>query len=232
MSCLRWDFGFTCPFCMLHEGDLSEHDTSGQALIWVEHLALKSEEKTRANEYDNCFLSCRFCNNTRGKKPATDEKGRKLLNPTQTAWADHFGWDGDYLKPNPMDADAEYTWQAYRLDDEKQKVPRRRMRRLLIEMSLDLLKALPELVRKLDQEAHSTFECQDSETAREKLAEARKWQRHLGTTLEQLQRYRAIPRDAPKQCQCGNTQGLTLPDWLSRQALDVLGEIPGSGLDT
>ncbi len=31
--CLRWDFGFTCAFCLLHEADLAEHGTEGTGLM-------------------------------------------------------------------------------------------------------------------------------------------------------------------------------------------------------
>jgi hypothetical protein len=89
-SCLRWEFGFTCAFCLLHEGDLADLGAEGMGLTWIEHFLPASLDAEKVNEYENCFYTCPFCNRSRGTAPAVDEKGRKLINPCSHAWAERF----------------------------------------------------------------------------------------------------------------------------------------------
>jgi hypothetical protein len=40
--CLRWEFGFSCAFCLCHEADLAAYGAKGSGLLQVEHFFLQS----------------------------------------------------------------------------------------------------------------------------------------------------------------------------------------------
>ena len=219
--CLRWDFGFTCPFCLLHESDLAEHGAVGENKITVEHREFRSKHPHLANQYENTFLACSFCNGSRGDRyPAVDDSGRKLLDPTRVAWADHFEWQGDALRPKSGDSDAGYTWEAYNLDGDKKR-KRLQWRRQLIDRAQSLLKEVPLLITQLNRSARTARKQGDTHRALQKLKKAREWQRILETTAEELLRFRVIPRDAPDNCRCDDGASLRLPDWLVAQIVEV-----------
>src|SRR3990170_75943 len=67
--CLRWEFGFTCAFCLLHETDLIEHGISRTGLTSIEHHIAQSEAPFLRDRYDNCLYACRFCNKARSNLP-------------------------------------------------------------------------------------------------------------------------------------------------------------------
>lgn len=225
-SCLRWEFGFTCPFCLLHEADLAEHGTEREGDITIEHHQLRSTHPEQANQYANCLLACRFCNGSRGTRPLTDEHGRTLLDPTRTAWAEHFEWEEGNLKPKPGHADAEYTWFTYRLDDPK-KVERRDWRCKLIERARFLIEEAPEIIEIWTRKAHAALQRQDVQRVRQYLAEAQAWQQHSETAKEELLRFQAVPKDAPERCRCDQADALCLPSWLEAQLLHI--HLPGAG---
>src|SRR5436190_1471867 len=60
-SCLRWEFGFTCAFCLLHEADLVEEGVQGTGLTTIEHHVAQSADLTLVDTYENCFYACRYC---------------------------------------------------------------------------------------------------------------------------------------------------------------------------
>lgn len=107
-DCLRWDFGFTCPFCLLHEADLFG-GAGGEGLggMTTEHRIARSVDDSLAGDYSNCLLACRFCNRSRSNSP-TRLGDRRLLDPTQDAWADHFVVSGDEIVPVEKSTDASY----------------------------------------------------------------------------------------------------------------------------
>jgi hypothetical protein len=89
--CLRWEFGFTCALCLVHEADLHEFGLAeGWGLTWIEHRETQSSEPGKANDYSNCIYACRLCNAARNDKPLQDALGNRVLDPTLDAWADHF----------------------------------------------------------------------------------------------------------------------------------------------
>src|SRR5438552_905085 len=70
--CLRWEFGFTCAFCLLHEADLVDWGASGSGLMTIEHRVPQSDPAVGAalaDDYGNCFYACRYCNRSRGVAP-------------------------------------------------------------------------------------------------------------------------------------------------------------------
>ncbi len=217
---MRWDFGFTCGFCLLHEADLFGGE-SGEGLggTTVEHAIARSADASRQGDYDNCLYACRFCNRSRSAKPP-QHQGARLLDPTRDGWHRHFIAAGNRLQPEAGDLDAAYTHRAYQLDDPR-KVERRRGRRELINDRLRLLAALegqriPELLaladelRQLNRQGFGDL----LRAIQQLRADARR-------ALQDLRRYEAIPRDAPTVCRCGSQRHHTLPDEFEEQSFEL-----------
>ncbi len=221
-ACLRWDFGFTCPFCMLHEADLSEHGASGEGMIWIEHLAPRSTHGQQEDDYSNLIFSCRFCNHSRQSKPRVDEHGRRLLDPSQDVWSEHFESHGDWIKPKAGDVDAAYTCAAYKINEKQ--LTRRRWRRELIDFSLQCIEEIPTAIEKTNTRARHAAAAGDTDKARKALDKSHQWMKSLRVAVTQLRRFRAVPRDAPTQCKCRTEAGRTLPRWLARQT--IAAELP------
>ena len=57
-ACLRWEFGFSCAFCLCHESDLMLAGTEGWGLMQIEHFSPKSSDPDGRNDYSNCFYLC------------------------------------------------------------------------------------------------------------------------------------------------------------------------------
>jgi hypothetical protein len=129
LSCLRWEFGFTCAFCLLHEADFQDHGAKGSGQMSIEHGELASAAPSRVNAYENCFYACRYCNQAREVKPLIDGQMRRLLNPCQHAWEEFFVLDGHEVRARADSPDAVYTIAAYRLNDARKRVRRRSGRR-------------------------------------------------------------------------------------------------------
>jgi len=216
-SCLRWDFGFTCPFCLCHEADLTGgRSVEGFGITGVEHGAPRSVDPGRSNDYSNCFYSCRLCNGSRSNRPRSSE-GRSLLDPTAEAWGAHFYRSGDGLLPVQGDRDAEYTHEVYDLGDPR-KIELRRLRRELVTDRLELLRRFPEDIKWLQTEA----EASPPSRARQALDLARRLRRAMHNALEELVRFASVPADAPWECRCGQTDQHSLPQGLEIQSVDVV----------
>ncbi len=218
-SCLRWDFGFVCPFCLLHEADLYGGQLGeGLGGTTVEHRVPRSADPARENEYANCLYACRFCNRSRSVSPIRTS-GARLLDPTEDPWGDHFEAEDDHLKPVAGDPDADYTHRAYDFDDPR-KVARRRARRELVNDRLALLSDLgSELVVLLG--LAEGLRRRDFQKFGWALQEIQKIRSAALRALEDLKRYPAIPADAPARCRCQGTDLLSLPAELERQTLEV-----------
>lgn len=220
-SCLRWEFGFTCAFCLLHEGDLTDLGTRGLGLTWTEHFEPVALAPERVNDYENCFYACLFCNRSRGTAPLVDAAGRKLINPCGQVWADHFtpAKDGRLL-PRGADPDAVYTEETYDLNDPR-KVRRRVLRQERLEEWLSLLREGPLHVRSLialSEKAASLEEAQALLDAASSLRSGilRAW--------VEIQRYAPIPVDRDVVCACGREDLHGLPGWLADQTQDLESE--------
>lgn len=146
-SCLRWDFGFTCAFCLLHEADISLQGVSGLATFTAEHLEPQSVNEQKVNDYTNLAYACRFCNRARSVAPRVAQ-GCRLLDPTKDAWASYFQIKGDLLVPQTDDADASYTCEVYDLNDDR-KVVRRASRYELLSSYIELVKEGPAFLKEL-----------------------------------------------------------------------------------
>lgn len=219
-NCLRWDFGFTCAFCLLHETDFADpRGLRGASAMTTEHRELQRDAPYRANDYDNCFLACRYCNLARGIKPI-ESREAKLLDPTSSAWHSHFELQDDHLRSRADDPDAEYTHRAYDLDDPI-KVELRRFRRKVYEDRWALLEEAKEDLDWLLAQTQEMTRQQRWDEARRFLSVMRNLQRAQLGALRDLSRFRAIPRDAPATCSCSDPEELTLPPELAIRTIQL-----------
>lgn len=201
-DCLRWDFGFTCAICLLHEHHLvlpgTGADKTGQ--MTVEHIVIKStpEGAPLENEYENCLWVCRFCNGKRGDRHLhVKEDGTRLLNPIMDVWTDHFDLVEDQLVPRSGDRDAEYTRDAYGIN-ESMRVERRKALAELIEDQRSRLTSEQARVEQLDAEIPCTDTPEREELVTERGRAAKRWER----ALKALTSLSGVPNDRPSSCRC------------------------------
>lgn len=210
-ACLRWEFGFSCAFCLLHESDLSDSGTEGWGLMWVEHVELRSKQPELANDYENCLYACRFCNQARGSKPLVDSQRRHLLNPCHAAWGEHFDLNEDRIELRDDNGDTDYTFHTYDLNDVR-KVRMRGKRRTVLSERLDVVTQTQPLHDRLMQRARNTADkswVHDAELAYRQFRQA----------CNDLIRFCPIPDDANRSCTCDTPQHQTLPEVLQEQLL-------------
>jgi hypothetical protein len=212
--CLRWEFGFTCAFCLLHESDLTPHGVDGSGLTSIEHYQTQRSAPDLADEYENCFYACRWCNGARGTKPVIAPDGRRLLQPCSDAWGTHFSATDRYrIAPRLGDRDAKYTEGAYRLNA-KPKRKRREKREKAISEAIRTLQEAPACRLRLRSAARS-----DTVRRGDLLQAARHLRDLANAAREQLRRYALEPVDAPGVCRCAGP--LTPPAFLDEQGIDV-----------
>jgi hypothetical protein len=212
---LRWEFGFTCAFCLLHESDLA-YGAEGLGVTGIEHFVPVSASG-EINKYENCFYTCRLCNGSRANSPLIDGRGRRLLEPCNQVWSDHFeiGAEGR-LRPSAGDADAAYTHEAYDLDDPR----KRELRQVRAERLGECLQVLmegPELLVAL-------MDRLQTESLKKRpllLRVAEQLRASIQAALREVSRYSAVPRDADASCRCSWTDHHQLPSWLAEQILEV-----------
>lgn len=216
-DCLRWDFGFTCSFCLLHEGDLAPHGVVGSGQFWIEHVVTQSEAPDSSAVYANCVYSCRFCNNTRGTKPNNSALGR-LLNPSADTWATHFSAGDDKVRAASGDIDAEYTHASYGLDEAPKEVIRRD-RREAISSRRELCLEGPARVEALSVVGQRLVARGFRDEAELVVAEIRDLRRRIDAAKRDLEvLFVAIPADAPQYCRCTTTQHHVAPEPIARQS--------------
>lgn len=216
--CLRWEFGFTCAFCLLHEGDLADLGARGLGLTWIEHFEPAALTPERVNEYENCFYACLFCNRSRGSAPAVDAAGRELINPCSHAWAEHFRLLEDgRLVPAEADPGAAYTEEAYDLNDPR-KVRRRFLRQARLDEWLSLLEEGPLRVRALIALSEGATTLEEAEILLDAAASLRS---AILRAWAEIQRYAAIPADADPVCACQKDERCVLPGWLDSQTQEL-----------
>jgi len=207
--CLRWEFGFSCAFCLLHEADFSEHGIGDWGLMWVEHFVPVSRSNARRNLYTNCFYACKFCNSARGNAPVADGQGPRLLNPCRDIWNRAFTLKDDEIRPLGNNPDAVYTCDTYDLNDPR-KVTMRRSRREILTERLTVVKRGPRLhdrmMRRAVKSGDPTF-VDDAKAL---------WQGYK-LAFADLERFTPIPHDADPRCRCGQARHRTLPRALKEQ---------------
>ncbi len=208
--CLRWEFGFSCAFCLIHESDVSPSGVEGLGVTTVEHYEPASTDPAALNDYENCFYVCRLCNGARHALPVVGGDGR-LLNPCLDVWREHFAAVGDRLQPVPGDRDARYTHESYDLDDER-KVRMRKLRRETIEECLAVIESCGSRIPDLMEHFNQIGDPSSLDVAEEL------WQSTV-LAVRQLARSCAIPGDAPAECRCPDKESfIFLRGWISKRS--------------
>jgi hypothetical protein len=193
--CLRWEFSFACPFCLLHEAQVSPTGAAGSAQFWIEHLEPQSVRPDLRNSYGNVVYACRRCNLARHQRPRIDGRGRQLLDPCAEAWSVHFGYEGDEFVP--LGPDAQYTATTYDINSPV-KVALRRERREAIDEALHVLATVPQL---LDEVMTGTaFLTGRNRELRLDVAE--RLHKDLASARRTLVQLSAVPADADDECAC------------------------------
>lgn len=212
--CLRWEFGFSCAFCMVHEADVSQ--VFGKEFMQIEHFVPKKGHEADRNRYLNCFYICRNCNNGRGVKANLSASGLRLLNPCEHVWRDAFILEGDRLVAR--DDDALYTETSYRMNHYK-KVVVRRLRREAISESLRVLEAYEQ--GKSVRAIAKFLKTKDLDTRLALFEALRVFRDQLRAANAELIRWRAEPADAAKSCLCEQPSLCVLPKVLEEQTLGL-----------
>lgn len=211
-QCLRWEFGFSCAFCLLHEADLTENGIEGTGLTGIEHRVTRSSAPAQEDVYGNCYYACRFCNGARGAQPS-ESNGRRLLDPCADSWRAHFNIEDDAFVAVDADVNAEYTLAAYDLADPRKRACRA-ARRQTIQSALNIIRETPRVVERLERAA-------SRQSGRDRvflLQAAHDYRQARQRALEQLLRYQLIPEDA-LSCRCGRHG--SLPAFLKAQLVEV-----------
>ena len=220
-ECLRWEFGFSCALCLLHEGDLEEYgvDLARSSKMWIEHIVPQSDDPGQANVYNNCLWACCYCNRARSTKPLCDEKGNRLLDPTSSAWAEHFDALDDKLVPKT--GAGEYTSIAYDLNDELKVRLRGARREQIEELNKQLRECSAEVERcvVISQRLVSSRDPHDWEDAGFLLRLAAKREKEIQAARAALERYCGVPLHCPTVCRCRCE--LKLPPQLADQLIEV-----------
>jgi 5-methylcytosine-specific restriction endonuclease McrA len=206
-ACLRWDAGFTCCFCLVHESDLARDGAESTGLTSIEHLVPQSVAPHLVNVYDNCAYACRFCNNARGIERSVHPSGARLLHPWRDAWGAHFRLHEDRLEPlqaGDDGRDARYTLKVYRLNDSR-KVEMRCHRRIWLQTYLDMLELDLKGLRRIAAQSSSD---EERTLDRDRIRKLQEWRKLAG---EELSRRTAIPLDAPTSCRCEGREHHCLP---------------------
>ena len=210
---LRWEFGFSCAFCFLHESDLNYVDPLETGLFQIEHFIPSSRDLGRAFSYDNLFYVCHFCSRSGAFRKEFLSDRHRILNPCEHAWGERFQIKNDQIVPRPGDRQAIYTAEAFDFNDPRRQAARR-LRRQVVSRSLEVLDRAKEWEPRLLDQAE---EAQDVEA----LELAKLLYQMSRLAIEDLSRFVAIPLDADRSCLGGASEAAGLPDWLAAQTLEI-----------
>ena len=209
-TCLRWEFGFTCSLCLLHEVQLAPFGARGSRQFTIEHRELKKDRADLIGDYENVIYACAKCNDARKTWPLQATGGSRLLDPCQDAWCEHFRLEADELVPTTPHG--QYTKVAYDLNSET-KVSLRIERRETLCAAREVLRDAPDLLEEL-REGLADLPA-EKQPSRIRMMEMLSTQiRRASQTLE---KYRAIPQDHDDSCRCDHSEHHTLPSWMLRQ---------------
>jgi len=212
-DCLRWEFGFTCAICLLHERDIQSYGAQGWGVMHVEHMEPQSINAKTVGAYSNLLYICRLCNGARSDTAREDRRGRRLLDPTEDVWSQHFAIANDHLHFARDNSDADYTADVYNINDPR-KVRLRQARREHVQRLLaELASERDELVR-LERSLPR--------------ADPLDFAAMLASLEDRLERLRRrftgqmwVPEDAPSECRCGRWEARTLPSTYMRQCMQM-----------
>lgn len=213
-SCLRWEFGFVCAFCLLHEAQLSPLGAKGSGVFWIEHIELRSARPDLINSYANVVYTCKLCNLARGRKPKVTNTGVALLDPTTDAWSQHFEWRDDNL--SSLSDRGAATLRAYDLNSPQKVRLRKETRDALLE-AVEVLSYGPTMLAELLADIDAL------PTARRpvRLRTAALLHSTLARARRTLALLAPVPLDADPSCHCKNSQHCTLPAWLAVQLIEI-----------
>jgi hypothetical protein len=214
-ECLRWEFGFSCAFCSLHEADVNELDLEGLGFMSIEHKEPQSRDSDQVHRYTNCFYCCKLCNRSRSDRPSNDTMGRELLDPCHDIWSSNFTYEDDSFRPTSDNG--ALTQEAYDLNDAR-KIRLRRHRRGLLEDALRVIRDYPALLR----EAVETAATADSSGQLFLSSIARSIREQIQRAIGDLERFRAVPDSAPDRCACRSATRCALPVHLQKQLIEVM----------
>jgi hypothetical protein len=165
-------------------------------MMGIEHFVPRSRDRSRRDDYTNCFYICGLCNSSRHNTENYVPDGPSLLNPCDSAWGEHFEAKKDEIRPRcTSDADAAYTLETYDFNDPR-KVVCRSMRRRLICQCYSYLEPAKSAHEELLDRAESEGDPGAVDLARE--VHALQWLAWLDILL----RYQAVPTDANANCRC------------------------------
>lgn len=213
-NCLRWEFGFTCPFCLQHELDIVAHGAEGFGLFSIDHRRPQKTHPHLKTSYANCVYVCQRCNRAKSISACVDSQGRELLCPTEVVWSDHFLMTEDeFICAKPNDRDAAYTVEVYRPNEPKKLEGRRRRRR-----DMEGRKLASQRARDREKEVLAILSkgTLPADTQKKLLDLAQQLSSDRRTTEKKLRASQAVPPDAPKTCRCESVR-FELPAWLAEQ---------------
>lgn len=212
--CLSWEFGFVCPFCLLHEVDHVPRGARGTGVFSAEHRILQKDNQAEQNNYSNCIYCCRFCNRDRWTATLTDTQGRQLLDPTTTKWSAHFRVENDEVLPQQDDENAHYTCESYK-PNQPRKLDARRVRREKVSGALAELRSHPSVVKRLNAIA-ARVDGADKTEILDHIERLRATRKKLINDLRE--EWPLVPKYAPKTCVCDAVDKLAVPDVYGQQA--------------
>lgn len=225
--CLRWEFGFTCAACLLHEADVVELSTGakGTGLFTIEHyVAQKPDGAALVDEYSNLLYLCRWCNTSRGNKPHRAE-GVRLLSITEDRWSEVFRIDAEKLVVlDEQDKNAAYTVDCYGLDDERKR-QFKLQRRIRLEQAQSIFERVPKLLgalRSADDDSTPVGKSRRTELIDSQIE-------LLAMAQATIDRYRPVPV-TDTSCRCADAPVFDLPPVLRQQVSDRGLSLP-AGLD-
>lgn len=214
LPCLRWEFGFRCAFCGMHELDVPQGVGPGgrdrQPAHWtVEHIALQSVAPDQSATYSNTIYCCRFCNGARSKKPL-NKNGAQLLNPCDHNWSEHFCVVDDAIAPvDPSDPHSKYTFSAYDLGNARLTEMRSLRRQLAAKvMLIPTIQEMLKEIRKLLENAELASNWQE---AKRLTSEQVNLQAKLDCAFADAQKLVALTPERPATCRCATAPPFHIP---------------------
>lgn len=221
-QCARWDFGFSCAFCLVHESDILLFSESLEELKreTIEHKILQSDDRDASYQYTNCFYACFWCNRVdRWKTPLVRESDNAtLLDPVSTPWASVYSRSGSRLTLIATESiDAVYTDKTYNPNNPK-KVFFRKTRDDYIQSHTEQIKACALSI----SENLNCLRMAIPESARLSLKRSNKaLLKQIRIHFDLLVKIAPIPSDQNKNdCICRPQAHQTLPSFLESQCKD------------
>lgn len=228
-NCLRWDFGFTCAFCLRHEYDISPRGRSNLGVWTAEHTIPKAgsdEGKARKNDYTVLVYCCRPCNSKRSteqKNPTIKNAKERLLFPTDVVWSECFEVVEGVIKPKegPNKKSAEYTARAYEINHDD-KVEDRIDRQQCYLDNLGVVERGDVTISIIQGKLRSL----NARARNEAVKRVAKLRRSRQKSWRALKRYRAIPAMKTTECQCETPPDFVIPPFLKDHLIDIPDDMP------